>query len=144
MPLHRFTGRCHCGALSLSFATDRPPQDMPVLACQCPFCRKHGVRAVADPHGQVAVAVHDPALLERYRFGLATADFLLCRRCGVYLAAVMTDGDRCYAVVNLNSLDDAGAFTGPPEARIYDDEDEAGRRQRRRTAWTPATVSLSV
>lgn len=142
MSLHRFTGRCHCGALSLSFTTDRSPQDIPVLACQCAFCRKHGVRAVADPQGQAVVTAHDPALLERYRFGLTTADYLLCRCCGVYVAAVMTDGDRSYAVVNLNGLDDASAFTGPLETRVYDGEDEAGRRQRRRTTWTPATVSL--
>jgi hypothetical protein len=44
---------------------------------------------VSDRTGAVRILVHDPALLIRYGFGLRTADFLLCGRCGTYLGAVM-------------------------------------------------------
>jgi hypothetical protein len=31
--------------------------------------------------------------LLRYRFGLKTADFLVCENCGIYMAAVISTGD---------------------------------------------------
>jgi hypothetical protein len=43
----------------------------------------------------------EPALLTRYRWGLATADFLVCGRCGVYVAAVLSEGASAWAVIAL-------------------------------------------
>jgi hypothetical protein len=51
--------------------------------------------------------VHDPALLSRYTFGLGTAEFLVCRNCGVYVGAVTVDAGSAYAIVNVNAFADA-------------------------------------
>src|SRR5439155_217050 len=51
----------------------------------CSFCRRHGARTTSDPSGHVAITVHHPDQLLRYRFGLRTADFLVCTRCGIYV-----------------------------------------------------------
>ncbi|MEK9723475.1 MAG: hypothetical protein VW405_08325 [Rhodospirillaceae bacterium] len=139
MPAHR--GGCHCGNLTLVFETAVPPAEMPVRACQCSFCRKHGVRAIADAGGSVAITAREPDALVRYRFGHGETDFLVCGRCGVYVAAYMEDGaDGGVATVVANALDDQAAFVRPAEPVSYDGEAADGRRARRRKNWTPARL----
>ena len=92
--MHEHHGQCHCGNLAVTFRSAAAPEDTPVRACQCSFCRKHNTRAVADPNGEAQITVRDESALQRYRFGLGTAEFLVCGRCGVYIAAVMTEGRR--------------------------------------------------
>jgi hypothetical protein len=134
-------GSCHCGALKVIYTSVVPPAETEVRACQCSFCRRHGSRAISDPGGQVVIEAEQGAL-KRYRFGLGTADYFLCANCGVYLAAVMTEGQRSWSVVIVNALDDAESFGRPALPMVYDAEDEAARRARRRARWTPTTVRL--
>ena len=42
----------------------------------------------------------DESQVQRYRFGLKTADFLVCRTCGTYIAAVLTTSRGDFATVN--------------------------------------------
>lgn len=137
----RHDGRCHCGALRLSYESAIPPAETELRACQCSFCRRHGSRALSDPAGSVVIEA-EAAALNRYRFGLGTADYLLCARCGVYLAAVMTEGEKAWSVVIVNALDDAARFSRPAVPMVYDAEDEDARRARRRARWTPTTVTV--
>lgn len=137
-----FHGSCHCGNLLLDFEATRSAAELPVRQCACTFCARHQPRYTSDPQGRVTVRVADETRLERYRFGLGLADFLLCRRCGVFVAALEPgeSGGMGRAVLNLNVLTDASAFTGPPTRMDYDTEDAAARRARRARAWTPASV----
>jgi hypothetical protein len=140
-----FKGSCHCGNLSLELEATRTAAEMPVRLCGCTFCRRHQPRYTSDPQGSVTVRVQDEGQLGRYRFALGLADFLLCRRCGVYVAAFepAEDGSGTgRAVVNFNVLDDAADFTGAPVRMDYDAEDAAARRARRAKAWTPAVLEL--
>ena len=134
----RFTGSCHCGNLAVTFESPSRPEDLAVRSCGCSFCRRHGARCVSDPAGAVRIAVRDPALLLRYRFGLATADFLVCRRCGVYMGAVMPVGDAAVATLNVNSFNPPHPFERDGVAMDYGGEPEALRRARRAAGWTPA------
>jgi hypothetical protein len=130
--------RCHCGNLEVTLETALPPEALPVRECQCSFCRRHRVRATSDPHGSVRIRVRAAEDLTRYSFGMRTADFLICKRCGNYLAAVMTTPDgRAYATVNLNLFEEVQRFTQPAVAVSYDDETEEQRRARRMMNWTP-------
>ena len=63
MPQHR--GSCHCGANQVLLDTPRLPQDQIIGACQCSFCRKHGVRTVADPEGFAEIRASDASALAR-------------------------------------------------------------------------------
>jgi len=137
-------GGCHCGNIRVVYRTGVAPAKAVVRACQCSFCRKHATRAVSDPAGSLAIAVGDESLLSRYRFALHAADFLICRQCGVYVAAFMADGDGGYATLMVNVLDDHAQYSRPPVAVEYGAEDEAGRRQRRRDKWTPATLKVTA
>lgn len=80
-------------------------------------------------------------MVEAYRFGSGTAEFLLCRRCGVYVGAVCETSAGLRAVVNINCLDDRAAFTQAPAAPDYDGETTDARLDRRATNWMPASVS---
>jgi hypothetical protein len=133
-----FTGRCHCGNVRFVFETAKAPEQLGVRACDCSFCTRHGGRTTTDPRGSVRFTIQDGGKLNRYRFGLRTADFLVCGVCGVYLGAVFAEGHMAYATVNVNSFDEGEAF--PKEAALsvnYDHETEEERRARRRVRWTP-------
>src|SRR5215813_7379146 len=81
-------GGCHCGNIHVLLRLSKPPEDNPVRTCTCSFCRSHNPRMISDPAGLFEVSADDWSLVELYRFGTRTADFLTCRRCGVFIAAV--------------------------------------------------------
>ena len=134
------TGRCHCGNLELALETSVRPEALSLRADTCSFCRRHGARTTSDPNGRVVITVHHPERLLRYRFGLGTADFLVCARCGIYVAAVMQDGSGAYATVNINTLDAVDRFRQPATPVTYEGESAAERSARRKARWTPAVV----
>ncbi|WP_192385246.1 GFA family protein [Mesorhizobium silamurunense] len=134
------SGGCHCGNIRLSFSTALAPAGMEIRACQCSFCTRHGSRAAADPNGKLIVSVEDKSRLQVYRFGLRTADYLICRECGVYVAAIAGDGDDARAIVIVNALDDREQFCREPIPVRYDAESREQRLARRRTAWMPVAI----
>ena len=84
--------------------------------------------------------VHDSKLLLAYRFGLKTADFLVCERCGIYLAAVISTGGVSFATLNVNVLDRTSEFTRDTLPVTYESENAAERIERRMRSWTPAQI----
>jgi hypothetical protein len=136
-----FSGRCHCGNLAISLETAKQPGELPLRACGCSFCRKHGARTTSDPEGRARIIVNDPARLIRYRFAQATADFLVCGACGVYVAAVLSDPGAAFAVLNVNAFDERERFRGEAKPVDYEGEGVEARRARRRERWTPVEVA---
>jgi len=135
-------GSCHCGAVAATLAASKPAAELRVRSCQCSFCRRHGTRTLSDPQGHALITTATPEALVRYRFGLQTADYLVCRTCGTYVAAVQDDGGRQIAVINAAGLD-IEAFRGRAgEPVSYDGEAAADRRARRRTYWMPIQVRI--
>jgi hypothetical protein len=114
---------------------------MPLRSCACSFCRAHGTRTLSDRDGHVEIDASDWSLVERYRFGSCTADYLLCRRCGVYIGAMCETASGLRAVVNVNCLEDRAAFTQVPAAPDYDGEATDARLARRATNWMPAAIA---
>jgi hypothetical protein len=107
--MKRFEGHCNCGNLSFIFEASAGLEALGIRACQCNFCRAHNARATSDPNGAIHFSVREPELLARYRMGHGITDFLICARCGIYVAAVMDDASAQLMTVNAN------AFTpGPP------------------------------
>lgn len=131
-------GGCHCGNLRYALETALALEALPLRACQCSFCRLHGARSTSDPAGRLAFVLRDPALLTRYRFGLRTADFLICAKCGVYVGAFMREAGGARAIVNANTLDDVARLTQDAVPMDYGGEDAAQRLARRRQRWSPA------
>jgi hypothetical protein len=133
-------GRCHCGAIAVSLETPRPPEKQVLGQCQCSFCRKHNVRAFSDPGSRITLTAGDPGEVTFYAFGLRTAHQMLCRRCGVYVAMVLADGDERLSTLNIDTLDDRALFTDPGAPRQYDHETVPERIARRRARWTPTRL----
>lgn len=77
--------------------------------------------------------------MQKYRFGLHTADFLLCRQCGVYIGALIEIGDHAYGIINVHALKETPADLAPTAPISYDQEDTGGRVARREERWTPVT-----
>jgi len=137
---YRLSGGCHCGAIGLELSLPRPPEEEVVGACQCSFCRKHNARTVSDPRAEACLIVHQPDQLQRYRFGLSASEVILCHRCGVYIAMLMTEGDEVWTTINVDTLDERTRFTRPAEPRDFSGEALAGRRERRKARWTPTKL----
>jgi hypothetical protein len=133
----KFEGGCHCGNLTYVFDASSPIDRLGLRACQCRFCREHGARTVSDPQGEVRITVQDPEKLRRYRFGLKTADFLLCSECGVYIGAVLPEGNSNWMTVNVNTFANPPPLSHPIVRMNFDDENENTRRNRRKSRWTP-------
>jgi hypothetical protein len=136
-------GGCHCGNIHVRLRLSKPPQENPLRACACSFCRAHNTRTVADPAGLFEVWADDWALVEPYRFGSRSADYLVCRRCGIYVAAVGETAAGQRAVVNVNCLDDRASFTQAPNTTDYDGETTETRLARRASNWMPALIRRS-
>lgn len=133
-------GGCHCGNLGLTLRLSAAPGDVRLRACQCSFCRAHNTRTTSDPDGAVEIRAKDWGLVERYRFGSGTAEFLICKRCGVYIGAVTEIGNGARAVINTSCLDDRAAFTATPVPVNHEGESNDTRRERRASNWTPALL----
>ena len=143
--MNEHIGGCHCGNIRLRFSTELDPSQIEVRACQCSFCVKHGSRAVADPDGRLTVSVKDIKRLRKYRFGLRTADYLICGECCVYVAAIAGDDviareDDARAIVIINALDDQRAFNREPTPVDFDGESIEQRQARRRLRWMPVEM----
>jgi len=134
-----FEGGCHCGNLSYVFEASAPLAVLGLRADQCSFCRAHAARNTSDPNGAMRIVVRDEAKLSRYRFGLKTADFLLCRECGVYIGALMEEDGRRWFTVNVNSFRDRPSDDIAAVPHDFDGEDVAGRVARRKEKWTPVS-----
>jgi len=134
------SGGCHCGNIRVSLRLSAPPDQALLRACACGFCRAHSTRTVSDRDGLFELRADDWSQVERYRFGSRTADYMICRRCGVYVAALSATRSGLRAVVNVNCLKDRATFTRTPAAPDYDGETTDARLDRRAANWMPAVV----
>jgi hypothetical protein len=78
--------------------------------------------------------------VQKYRFGSRTADYLLCRQCGVYLGAVCETSTGCRAVINTRCLEDRAAFVQEAVHPDYDNETVEARLARRALNWMPVVM----
>lgn len=132
-------GGCHCGVLRVRLRLAAAAAEQPVRSCACSFCRSHGTRTVSDPVGQADIWA-DWSLVAKYRFGSRTADYLLCRQCGVYVGAVCDTSTGRRAVINTLCLNDRATFVREAVHPDYDSEPVEARLARRALNWTPVVM----
>ena len=137
MAKHEFPGSCHCGNLSYVFEASASLDVLGLRADQCSFCRAHGAHTTSDPNGVIRIGVRDGGELTRYQFGLRSADFLICRRCGVYIGALMEEGGKMWFTVNANSFRNKPSPDLAAVPHNFDAEDLQARIARRKMKWTP-------
>lgn len=132
-----YPGACHCGAIGFTYATSKLPSAWSIRACQCAFCRAHDALSTSDPAGTLNFTSTEPKHLQRYRFALKTADFLLCQCCGVYIGAVIVSAQGLFGILNTHALSAPPKDIATLSPIHYDDEDRGGRVSRRERRWTP-------
>lgn len=103
-------GSCHCGELSIEFATAKSASDFQPRACDCSFCSKHGAAYISDPKGSLSIVQRHAGAIREYRQGSNTARLLLCKDCGVLVGVVFDDSSGTYGAVNVRCLDDVMDF----------------------------------
>lgn len=132
-----YGGSCHCGAIGFTYRTEIRPERWSIRACQCSFCRAHDALSSSDPNGKLDFTANSPEHLQRYRFGLGTADFLLCRNCGIYIGAAIESDNGCFGIINTHALKEIPADLATALPISYDSENTEGRVSRRGERWTP-------
>lgn len=133
---HTYEGGCHCGSIRYQFTAPFNLENMPVRTCSCSFCIKSGGRYTAHPEGHLTVTIQAGAQTTRYRFGHQTADFHICKTCGGNPYVSCTIENRLYAVLNVNSLDQADHLARQlAPVKDFSGEQPEDRLQRRKQGW---------
>lgn len=128
-------GSCHCGNISFDLAWEPDPREIPVRACGCSFCVKHGGVWTSHPGARLDVRVARPSDVSDYAFGTRTATFRICATCGaVPLVTSEIDG-RLYAVVSANAFDNVDPAMLRRSPASFDGETVDARLERRRRNW---------
>jgi hypothetical protein len=136
LPNMEYAASCHCGALMARSRTRIAPVSWSVRACQCSFCRAHGALSTSDPHGWLSFDGREAQQVRRYRFGLGTADFMLCGACGVFVGAQMKSERGRFGILNVRTLRPLIELP-VPQSMDYDVENRGARQERREQRWTP-------
>jgi hypothetical protein len=137
-------GKCHCGNISFSLTWEPDPAEIPVRACTCSFCTKHGGIWTSNPGGALAVVVKDPSLVSGYEFGTCTAEFHTCSRCGVVPFVTSRIDDHLYAVVNVNAFDNVDQSLFRRASASFDGEEKESRLARRKRNWIPQVEYIKI
>jgi hypothetical protein len=135
--MRRIHGSCHCGNIRFDLDWPDPGPDIPVRACGCSFCRKHGGVWTSNPGGRFRLQIADGARVNPYRFGTESADFHICASCGAVPIVTCTMGGARYAVVNANAFDNVDRAELAQAAANFEGESMDDRLARRRRNWTP-------
>ena len=136
-------GGCHCGTIRYDFTWPLPGLEIPVRACGCEFCTKHRGTYTAHPEARIEAVIADESLLSTYRFATGTAEFLVCRRCGVVPFVTSLIDGRLYAVVNVNTFESDEPLTLTEKISDFDGETMEDRLARRTRTWIPQ-VSIEI
>ena len=128
-------GSCHCKNISFSLVWDARILELPVRACGCSFCTARDAVWVSNPGGELNITIKDHALVSEYAFGTRTAEFQICKTCGVVPVVTSTIDDEVYAVVNANTLDSFDQSRLSRSSANFDGEDTDSRLGRRKQNW---------
>lgn len=137
--LYTFRGSCHCGAIRATLEATRPAEAVPVRACQCSFCTRHGAMTMSDPAGRAIIEI-ERAALAPYRFGTRTGTSLVCGRCGMYAGVIVEDAGKVWSALNVRGLAIPEFAGRTAEPVVYDGETPQARLARRKQKWTPTEV----
>ena len=129
------TGACHCGNVRFNLLWPEPEATIQVRECGCSFCRKHGGAWTSHRASKLSVRIENSAQVSRYNFGTKTADFHVCSVCGVVPLVSSDIEGRQYAVVNVNTFENADRFSLVASSADFDGEGVDSRLERRTRNW---------
>jgi hypothetical protein len=128
-------GSCHCGNISFTLNWEPEPSEIPARACTCSFCTKHGGVWTSCPAGPLRVTVRDSSQVSNYAFGTKTAQFHICRTCGIVPVVTSRIDGHLYAVVNVNAFEGVEATLLRQASVTFEEETGEVRLARRKRGW---------
>ena len=133
-------GSCYCGNIRFVFVTDKSDDELPKRECQCGFCVLHGRIATSDRDGELRIAIEAPKNVSKFRFGHQTADFYVCRECGM-IPVVTSEIDGATRGIADVRMSEGFAWSRSETSR-HDFEGEEGddRLDRRKGYWTGTVI----
>lgn len=133
----RISGGCHCGNVTYVFDWPGDGSEIPVRACSCTFCTKHGGTYTSHREADLLAEVKEESLVSHYRFATGTADFFVCSRCGAVPFVTCEIDGTLYGVVNVNTFEGVDPTVFRRQVTNFDGEEETGRLERRSRTWIP-------
>ncbi len=133
--MRHLSGRCHCSNITLEVNLPFQRSTIPVRACRCGFCRKHDGEWTSHPDGRLVASLAEPAQVNQYQFGHKTADFYVCRNCGVVPFVVSVVDGRQRAVVNVHTFENVPREDFDSSATDFEGESVEARLIRRGEGW---------
>ena len=138
----KIEGKCHCGNITYELSWPTEGGQIPVRACSCTFCTKHGGTYTSHPEASLKGVVHDPNRVTRYSFGTRTAAFYICDGCGVVPFVTSEIEGNLYAVVNVNCFEGIEPDRLVRAVADFEGETTDSRLARRTRTWIPS-VSIT-
>lgn len=133
--MRKIKGKCHCGNIRYEFLWPEAGSRIPVRACSCTFCTKHGGVYTSHSDSQLTVQISDPALVNKYSFGTKTAEFHICSVCGAVPFVSSTIEENEYAVVNVNTFENFDPADFDTSVTDFNGESVGERLERRKEKW---------
>lgn len=125
---------CHCGNIHVELHTNLDAAAITSRICQCGLCKQHSAKWVSDAQGEAKLQFKDKDSVSFYRFGHSTSDFIICKNCGVLMAAVCKLDDNDRAVINITPMTKE-VFSAPSVLTDFDYETVDERLARRARNW---------
>lgn len=140
MPL--IIGSCHCKNISYELLL---PVDKTIAArsCSCSFCSKQNATYTAHKDAVLKAIFKSESLVNRYTFGMNTAQFIVCSQCGILPFVISTIDQSTYAVVNVNTFERKQSWQIISSKISFDEESLKERLERRKKTWIP-TVNITI
>ena len=135
--MRTISGSCHCGNIRYEYLWPDAGSQIPVRACSCTFCLKHGGVYTSHPDGQLSAHIEEPNHVNPYSFGTRTAEFHICNICGAVPFVTSTIEEKRYAVVNVNTFEPVDRLELDSSVTDFDGEDVESRLDRRKRMWIP-------
>ena len=128
-------GACHCGNIRFVLSWPQGEPEIPIRKCGCTFCKKHCGSWTSHRNSRLSITIADRSATFNYQVGTRTADFYICKVCGVVPFVLSEIDDRFYAVVNVNSFEGTNQLKFSSSSTNFDGEDVGSRLERRKRNW---------
>jgi len=139
---HTIKGSCHCGNIKFKLHTNVEENDLPLRSCVCTFCLKQNGVYTSLADSELVFSVQDSNKVNRYQFGHKTADFFVCRTCGIVPIILSKIDERLYGIVNICASENSDINKTNHQRKDFDGESEGNRLERRKKFWIPNVLEV--
>ena len=133
-------GSCYCGNIRFVFVTDKSDDELPRRECQCGFCVLHGRIATSDRDGELRIAIEAPENVSKFRFGHRTADFYVCRECGMIPVVTSEIDGATRGIVDVRMIECFAWSRSETSRHDFEGEEVDDRLDRRKGYWTGTVI----